>query len=34
MRKRDLGRAAGRFVGAKLGVLEHRLNLGGGLGAE
>jgi len=34
MGKRDLGRVAGRLVGAKLGVLEHRWNLGGGLRAK
>ena len=34
MVKRDLGRVTGRLVGAKLGVLGHRWNLGGGLRAE
>jgi len=34
MGKSDLGRVAGMLMGAKLGVLGHRRNLGGGLRAE
>jgi len=34
MGKRDLGRVVGGAVGAKLGIMGHRWNLGGRLRAE